>query len=192
MASAATAAGPRSARSFATLLEDYAAPKAKFPPARDLDGLEDDVATLTYEHALRAQTRFRRTPELDAVESCATAKTDDPAPLPSQQRLDFAENVYGATAKPGKGVASAPVPFVRKSASVTLRLTAVEDEQLRGRAVEAGLTLSAYLRFCAFEVDSLRAQVKEAVAQMRQAEQGERVSFWQRLRRLGRRTRGPE
>jgi hypothetical protein len=38
---------------------------------------------------------------------------------------------------------------------------------LRKRSAEAGITVSAYLRSCAFEVETLRAQVKDAVAQMR-------------------------
>jgi hypothetical protein len=56
----------------------------------------------------------------------------------------------------------------RRNSSVSLRLNEDESEQLRSRAEAAGLSVSAYLRSCIFEVESLRAQVKEAVAQMRQ------------------------
>jgi hypothetical protein len=55
---------------------------------------------------------------------------------------------------------------------------------LRQRAAEAGLTISAYLRSCAFEVETLRAQVKQTIAEMRHAEpapQPERKSSFSRL-----------
>ncbi|HWE85390.1 MAG TPA: hypothetical protein VG267_10630 [Terracidiphilus sp.] len=163
MASPAVATPPRTSRTFAGMLEEYAAP-AKFPPARDLDGLgidglEDDVATLTYEHALKAHARYR--PEPDPVPLRKVS-----SPLPEQIPLIPREPAQAA-AQLHAQAASAP----RKSASVTVRLTAEEDKQLRARAAEAGLTISAYLRSCAFEVESLRAQVKEAVARMSEAEQ---------------------
>jgi hypothetical protein len=56
-----------------------------------------------------------------------------------------------------------------KSASVTLRMSAAECKQLRRRAAEAGMTVSAYLRSCTFEAETLRAQVKEALAELRAA-----------------------
>jgi hypothetical protein len=55
-----------------------------------------------------------------------------------------------------------------KRASVTIRLTEPECAQMRRRAAEAGLTVSAYLRSCAFEVETLRTQVKETLAQLRE------------------------
>jgi hypothetical protein len=56
-----------------------------------------------------------------------------------------------------------------KRASITIRLSRSESAQLHQRAAEAGLTVSAYLRSCTFEVESLRAQVKETLAQLRSA-----------------------
>ena len=71
----------------------------------------------------------------------------------------------------------------RKNASVTVRLTHAENEQLRQRAAEADLTVSAYLRSCAFEVESLRSQVKQTLAELRQgSHEPVRQSFWSRLR----------
>jgi hypothetical protein len=46
-------------------------------------------------------------------------------------------------------------------------MSEVECEQLKRRAAEAGLTISAYLRSCTFEADSLRAEVKKTLAEMR-------------------------
>ncbi len=54
---------------------------------------------------------------------------------------------------------------IRKSASVTLRMTQEECVQLQQRATAAGLTMSAYVRSCVFEAEALRAQVKQALAQ---------------------------
>jgi hypothetical protein len=56
-----------------------------------------------------------------------------------------------------------------KCASITIRLSEAECAQLRQRAAEAGLTVSAYLRSCTFEAESLRALVRETMAQLRAA-----------------------
>jgi len=170
-------ASAASARSFAGLLEDYAAPQRKFPPRREtaFDELEDDVATLTYEHALKTHARYHRPP--------------DPVP-PQPDAPTFTE-----PAPPPRALAPAqPVSVPRKSSSITLRLTAEEDDRLRARAAEAGLTVSAYLRSCAFEVESLRAQVKQAVAQLRHPNPpppAPRRNWLARLWALARRKPGP-
>ena len=57
----------------------------------------------------------------------------------------------------------------RKRASVTVRLTEGEYAQLQERATEAGMTVSGYLRSCTFEAESLRAQVKQTLAELRAA-----------------------
>jgi hypothetical protein len=54
-----------------------------------------------------------------------------------------------------------------KRSSITVRLSETECAQLRQRAGDAGLTVSGYLRSCTFEVETLRAQVKEALAALR-------------------------
>src|SRR5262249_55957192 len=56
-----------------------------------------------------------------------------------------------------------------RTASVTIRLSKAECTRLHQRAAEAGLTVSAYLRSCVLEADALRAQVKEALAQIKSA-----------------------
>ncbi len=55
----------------------------------------------------------------------------------------------------------------KRRASVTLRLSQAECAQLKQRAAEAGLTVSAYIRSCTFEAEALRAQVRQAVKQLR-------------------------
>ena len=54
-----------------------------------------------------------------------------------------------------------------KDASITIRMSKEECEQLHRRAGDAGLTVSAYLRSCTFEAESLRTMVKETMAQLR-------------------------
>jgi hypothetical protein len=45
-------------------------------------------------------------------------------------------------------------------------MSKAECAQLHRRAAEAGLTVSAYLRSCTFEAESLRAMVKDTLAQL--------------------------
>jgi hypothetical protein len=67
-----------------------------------------------------------------------------------------------------------------------------ECAQLHRRAAEAGLTVSAYLRSCTFEAETLRAMVKDTMAQLKSATSAEkqanpaqaRPSWLQRLKRL--------
>jgi len=65
-------------------------------------------------------------------------------------------------------------------------MSKAESEQLHRRAAEAGLTVSAYLRSCTIEAESLRAMVKETMAQLRSASDlmnpsSARDSWWHRL-----------
>jgi hypothetical protein len=91
-----------------------------------------------------------------------------PGTPPSSRPAPFSDTAFVSTPVPAK--ASSPLPSLaeaRKRASVTIRLSEPEYEQLHQRAAEAGLTISAYLRSCTFEAEALRAQVKEALANLR-------------------------
>jgi hypothetical protein len=165
-----------SSSTFAGMMAAFTTPGQKRPPGRDLDGLEDDVATLSYERALRAHSRFR---SLDATDRALTQ-------VPPPERLRIVE-VFPADLEPAGQAAPVPagVPSVArakpelvpdnstaydrnlKCASITIRLSRAECAQLRQRAAEAGLNLSAYLRSCTVEAESLRAQVVNTLAQMR-------------------------
>jgi hypothetical protein len=147
------------ASSFASFLAALAAPPRpagpECSPERSLecslecspdwndDELADDIATLSYEPAQR--TNGRHSPS-------------DPLPEP------------GSESRPSRPERGASVPPDRslKRASITIRLSEPECAQLRRRAAEAGLTVSAYLRSCAFEVETLRTQVKQTLAQLRE------------------------
>jgi hypothetical protein len=54
-----------------------------------------------------------------------------------------------------------------RQAIVSLRLTDVELLRLKDRARESGISVSAYMRSCILDADQLRAQVKQALAEMR-------------------------
>jgi predicted DNA binding CopG/RHH family protein len=167
----AAAAPSPNASSFASLLAALAAPAPKPEPKPSTDwndsGLADDIATLSYEQALRTHTRYRsadlpyqqdttggqssrrRTPEATPTPPAAQNKTAAADPRTRRRPAALEEN--------------------RKSASITIRLSKDEGAQLRERAAEAGLTVSAYLRSCIFEAEALRTQVREALAQFRSA-----------------------
>lgn len=126
--------------SFAEMLASLSTPPKFEAPWND-DALADDVATISYNRALQGPGRLEAEPE---------------------------KLIPDAGAIPEKPQAAA-TPKPLKTASITIRLSAPECAQLRQRAAEAGLTISAYLRSCTLEVESLRAQVKEALAQLKTA-----------------------
>lgn len=205
-AAAAPSAAPSSAPSgvpltspagFAGLLAAALPPKK--PPASTWsdDGLADDVATLSYEQALRTHSRYRRPDELPPLAPHGVESGPERA-VETQSAVELDKerlSIHGATAggAPAAGAPAARVaaaaraganaaaarpstPLARKlkSASVTIRLSEAESAQLRTRAAESGLTVSAYLRSCTFEAEALRAQVKEALAQLRSSPASEK------------------
>jgi len=148
--------------SFASLLASLTAPK---PPASDLlseDLLADDVATISYERALRAHARYHRADPLPDPDPHAQKSEQEPdltVPKPPQS-VRITEWVSESEVPPNLAAS-------RKTASITIRLSQAECAQLHQRAADAGLTLSAYLRSCLFEVEALRAQVKETLMRLR-------------------------
>jgi hypothetical protein len=137
------------AQSFAGLLASLAAPEENGTDrstARDDEELPEDVVTLSYERALRAQA----THEGGASETGAADEQTE-----TQRNGPRAGERDGAA---GKNL---------RTESVTIRLSHGESEMLRQRAAEVGLTVSAYVRSCMLEADTLRAQVKEALAEMK-------------------------
>lgn len=164
------------ASNFAGFLAALTAPAQKTAPAWNEDDLEDDIATINYEQALRAKAcgcpadtegglltqAAGSAPVSDAETIPVEAALATPsAPLQAASNADVAPDLsHGLSVARGGN---------RKCASVTIRLSKVESAQLHQRAAEAGLTVSAYLRSCTFEAESLRAQVKEVLAQLRLA-----------------------
>jgi hypothetical protein len=167
---------PKSAKSPALLWND--------------DALEDDVATLSYESALRTHARYHpSTPSNSTIfsdQSLTQAsvadllgeKSSTAVPSPASRSVSRPAASTQSAASPRSAAKSearldhAPsTAFERnlKDASITIRMSRAECEQLHQRAAEAGLTISAYLRSCTFEAESLRAMVKDTLAQLRPA-----------------------
>jgi len=191
---------PPSSTGFASLLSALVAPR---PEARPNPGrsnadwtdpnwtnevLADDIATLSYESALRSHARYSGNSREER------APAGEP-PVPVQAPLQTARDAEWVEA-PTPPTETAPThrtfrPFERhlKNASITIRMSKSESEQLHQRADEAGMTVSAYLRSCTFEAEALRAQVKEALAELRTAVSREKIvaaparrSLWSWLR----------
>lgn len=125
--------------------------------ADGLVGLEDDVATLSYERALQTHARYK------------PAAVEPPGFTVAGNQTVTSVSAPGVTTSHSAAAASLDADRVRerKCASVTVRMSEVEAAQLQQRAAEAGLTVSAYLRSCTFEVEALRAQVKQALTELR-------------------------
>jgi hypothetical protein len=177
MQQAAEPAPAETAPSFAGLLAALAAPSRKGTPAWSDDDLEDDIATLSYERALRSHARHRPADDRSGMEAV------DPAPIGTLKELrpplppaNQAENPHPAPIVHAAGGSGATPSGLGtsdrnlKHASITIRMSHEECAQLRKRAAEAGLTVSAYLRSCTFEAESLRALVKDTLAQLRSAQ----------------------
>ena len=160
--------------SFASLLAALAAPAPKPAPAWSEDELSDDVATLSYERALRAHARYKppqtgdwlRQPaayEPIPVQDAPPAPAAAVAPKPASPTADWHAEAEC------QSVLFRGLDQDKKCASITIRLSQAECVQLRRRAAEAGLTVSAYLRSCTFEAEALRRQVKDTLIELRKA-----------------------
>jgi hypothetical protein len=155
--------------SFRSLLASLAGPKGSEAAFDDSD-LAPDVASLSYESALRAHARYRIPDPIPSstgqgVRSVSVLSSPAADFSPALPQTAANDPLHRPSPTPCQG--SPAWDRILKTSSVTIRLSAEESAQLRRRAAEAGLTLSAYLRSCTFEVESLRAQVKQALAELR-------------------------
>lgn len=127
---------------FASLLASLT-DAARANDSWDDAALAEDVANISYEQALRS-VRSAGLNALAESSPAPKAHAATPVPVPSIQKK-------------------------RRTASITIRVSEAEQAQLHERAAAAKLSVSAYLRSCIFEAEALRAQVKEALAQMQSA-----------------------
>jgi len=149
----------RASSSFAGFLSALTSPAlASQSGSWNNDALADDVTTLSYESALKSHSRYK--PEFDPLPPPAAAVAHDGVSPDSGSLFSTAA---------GKPQSAAVKPGDHKSSSITIRMSEAECAQLKQRAAEAGMTISAYLRSCTFEAEALRGQVKEALAQLRAA-----------------------
>jgi len=160
-----------SSASFAGLLAALTSPGKKEPVGWNDDDLADDVATLSYERALRAHSRYKAP---DATDRALT-QPRTPANVRGLEAMPYEpDSTPPVEAAPSVAVVAGPDTEAcsaadrnLKRASITIRLSKAECLQLRRRAAEAGLTVSAYMRSCTFEAEALRALVKDTLAEIR-------------------------
>jgi hypothetical protein len=167
MEQAAQSSPSANASSFSGLLASLTSSadnKTDHAAAWSDDALGDDVVTLSYERALRNHARYRPADDGDLRRPTAAPMDDAKTTAPN---VTFKHGA-GLAAQADTAPQKAPSRDLRTS-SVTIRLSDAECVLVRQRAAEAGLTVSAYLRSCVLEADALRAQVKEALAEMRKA-----------------------
>ena len=138
---------------FAGFLAALASPQSRKTQWND-EALADDTATISYESALKAHARWR--PPVEPPVEPTTGARDT-----GEKNLNRAASVVSQPKACNRAEAEP------KTASITIRMSQAECEQLRRRAAQAGLTISSYLRSCTFEAESLRAQVKQALMQLR-------------------------
>ncbi len=119
------------------------------PPATE--PYMDDTLSLSYEEALKKHTRRPLADEMSRIGELAAAELQTRrAGFVPQEQFEAAAPLINA-----------------KAASITLRMSKEESAILRKRATVAGITVSAYIRSCIFEAEELRAQVKNALAEIR-------------------------
>jgi hypothetical protein len=98
-----------------------------------------------------------------------SALADDVATISYERALQTHARTKPSSVAASRSTRSRNAKDSPRAAIVTLRLSHAESAQLHERAAEAGLTISAYLRSCVFEVEALRTQVREALTQFRSA-----------------------
>lgn len=135
------------AEDFAAFLAKLTEPAAKDAAHEAEDSFEngalaEEMAALSYEHALRAPVK----------------KQVEPSPLKTGGAALVKDN-------PTISLLTAEKRKMRAS----ICLTQSENALLHQRATENGLSVAAYVRACVFEVEALRAQVKQMMEQVHAA-----------------------
>ncbi len=133
-----------SAVSSSTLLSKAARSPAKAAKAHKTLSLGKSTKNAGAATELKAQSgRLSRTTQ---------AKTADPLLRPKELQLELQHG---------------NLQLEHRHAVVSIRLNDAEIERLRLRAAESGISVSAYMRSCVLDAEHLRAQVKQALAEMR-------------------------
>ncbi len=95
-----------------------------------------------------------------------TAGAKTVAPVVQRARQQTRKNETQAE-ELGLEVQQTHLQLDHRNAVVSIRLNDTEIERLRQRAAESGISVSAYMRSCVLDAEHLRAQVKQALAEMR-------------------------
>jgi len=125
---------------------EAAEPATPEPPALE-DALAPDTVILSGSTHSHLDASASDTPALSSVFGTVLAEAVSPDTNSGPLAL-----VWPAAGRPERQV------------SMSLRVAASEQALIKARAAEAGLSVSAYLRQCALEVEKLRAQVHHTLA----------------------------
>lgn len=154
---------------------------AEAPPA-------DGIREVTYSSALRASNSRRKvrtdlvlpTPEPAAEPKPARRarqpKSSRPKPSPKHSRRapsDLTGIHAIAPAKSSTGIQ----PSSNRVVSLSVRLAAEECALVKSRAAEARLSVSAYLRQCALDVDAMRIFVEKISAELQASTAAPHAAF---------------
>jgi hypothetical protein len=122
-----------------------------------------EVREISYEEARRAKRRSLPEQKAPAKKGCARRKENA---LLSQKEPVFKQVLTEKAAiVPAAKTTTALMP---RAITLSVRITEAEQKLLRIRAAEASLTVSAYMRQCILDVDDLREQVQDLLAENRQ------------------------
>jgi predicted DNA binding CopG/RHH family protein len=148
------------------MLASLAAPPDRSSAPWGENELIDDVAVLSYESALLAKARLADRGSVASEHRAATAsaETDD-----AEIGRPESQPPRDVNARSDRDPSAINSHVQRKCASITIRLSPAECAQVRQRSAEAGVTVSAYLRSCVFEMETLRTQVKQTLTELRTA-----------------------
>lgn len=115
--------------------------------------------TRTRHHGAKPQTQAAASKAVTAAKSVAKTQPQPPA---TQFKDALAQAV-----RPAEVILSSAQPTeLARQVAISIRLAPSERTLIRTRAAEAGITVSAYIRQCALEVEHLRAQVQQTIAAM--------------------------
>ncbi|WP_157439770.1 hypothetical protein [Terracidiphilus gabretensis] len=123
-------------------------PSGTYASSEPAEAGEEDLASLSYENALR-------TPALKAN------RAGNSQPLKPASKTALAIQPSPKSLEP-RAQEFRPLEIIEpRHARTTIRFTAGENKLLRKRAVENNIAVSAYVRSCVLEVESLRAQIRQ-------------------------------
>ena len=120
-------------------------PSSMYASSDPAEGGEEDLVSLSYEQALRTPPHKPQRSE-KSYSPKPSPKALEPRPFEISRSLQITEPRHART---------------------TIRFTAGENKLLRKRAAENSIAVSAYVRSCVLEVESLRSQLQQLMTEPR-------------------------
>jgi hypothetical protein len=116
-----------------------------------------EAREISYEEALRPKRQ-----KAPAKKRCAQQRKTAPV---KQNQPAFRQVLAEKTAILPAAKKTTAAALAPRTATLSVRITDAEQKLLKLRAAEAGLSASAYLRQCILDVDDLREQVRDLLAE---------------------------